>query len=44
MNVRPPKVKESWDECDLDTKCDILAFDQVMTLEDNEATSKMFKI
>jgi hypothetical protein len=36
FGVKPPGVKETWDDCNLDTKSNLLAYSQIRSIEDTE--------
>jgi hypothetical protein len=41
LNIRPPGVKENFDDCDVITKADILAYEQIREHEEAEEMAAM---
>jgi hypothetical protein len=41
LGIRPPEVKESWDDCSVCTQALILAFDQVASHDEAEWESQL---
>lgn len=43
FHILPPNVTNSWDNCNIDAKAMLIAYNQVRDTEDAEDTKKFFK-
>lgn len=43
FNIRPPNVKDNWDDCNVITQSELLAYSQIREYEDEEKRVELYK-
>jgi len=42
LDLKPPDVKDSWDDCNVQAQALLIAYNQIREIEENEALGKIF--
>ncbi len=44
VDIKPPNVKDSWNDCNVQVQATLIAYNQIRELEENDAATAFFKI